>query len=67
MTLNTLYSDNNVTFNFIVNSFSNDVIAKRNTLLQINQSLSTANIFVDEIARGGNSRSVDYKTFPKDR
>lgn len=67
MTLNTLYSDSNVTFNFIVNSFSNDVIAKRNTLLQINQSLSTANIFADEIARGGNSRSVDYKTFPKDR
>jgi hypothetical protein len=67
MTLNTLYSDSNVTFNFIVNSFSNDVIAKRNTLLQINESLSTTNVFVDEIARGGNSRSVDYKTFPKDR
>jgi len=67
MTLNTLYSDSDVTFNFIVNSFSNDVIAKRNTLLEINQSLTSTNIFVDEIARGGNSRSVDYKTFPKDR
>ena len=67
MTLNTLYSDSNVTFNFIVNSFSNDVVAKRNTLLNINSNLSTINVFVDEIARGGNSRSVDYKTFPKDR
>jgi hypothetical protein len=67
ITLNTLYSDSNVTFNFIVNSFSNDVVAKRNTLLNINSNLSTINVFVDEIARGGNSRSVDYKTFPKDR
>lgn len=67
MTLNTLYSDSNVTFNFIVNSFSNDVVAKRNSLLSINSNLSTINVFVDEIARGGNSRSVDYKTFPKDR
>lgn len=67
MTLNALYSDSNVTFKFIVNSYSNDVVAKRNTLLEIDQSLTTVNIFVDEIARGGNSRSVEYKTFSKDR
>ncbi len=67
MTLNTLYADNDVEFKFVVNSFSNDVVAKRNALLEIDQSLTTTNIFVDEIARGGNSRSVDYKTFPKDR
>jgi hypothetical protein len=67
MTLNTLYSDSDVQFKFIVNSFSNDVVAKRNALLEIDQTLTTTNIFIDEIARGGNSRSVDYKTFPKDR
>jgi hypothetical protein len=67
MTLNTLYSDSNVTFTFVVNSYSNDVVAKRNTLIEIDQSLTSVNIFVDEIARGGNSRSVEYKTFSKDR
>lgn len=67
MNLNTIYSDSNVTFNFVINSFSNDVVAKRNTLMQINENLSTINVFVDEISQGGISRSVDYKTFPKDR
>jgi hypothetical protein len=67
MNLNTLYSDSDVEFKFIVNSYSNDVVAKRNSLLQIDQSLTTTNIFIDEIARGGNSRSVEYKTFSKDR
>lgn len=67
MTLNTLYADNDISFKFVVNSFSNDVVATRDTLLQIDESLTTINVFVDEVARGGNSRYVEYKTFPKDK
>jgi hypothetical protein len=67
MKLSSLYSDNDVKFTFIVNSLSNDIVAKRNSLLNINRDLSTIGIFADEIARGGNSRVIDYSPFPKDR
>ena len=67
LTMNILYADNSVTFNFIVNNFSNDVVSTRDTLLQIDPDLSTINVYVDEVARGGSSRYVEYKTFPKDK
>lgn len=67
MKLSSLYCDNNVKFTFIVNSLSNDIVAKRNSLLNINRNLSSIGIFADEIARGGNSRVIEYNPFPKDR
>jgi len=67
LSLNALYTDNDIDFKLVVNSFSNDIVATRDTLLQIDENLSTINVFVDEVARGGNSRYVEYKTFPKDK
>ena len=67
LSMNTIYTDNNVTFKFVVNNFSNDVVSSRDTLLQIDPNLSTINVYVDEVARGGSSRYVEYKTFPKDK
>jgi hypothetical protein len=62
-----LFADSPVDFTFIVNSFSNDIVGKRNTLLQIDKINSRINAFADEIARGGNSRTVEYNTFSKER
>lgn len=62
-----LFSDNNVTFTFTVNSYSNDIVSKRNTLLRIDVENTRINAFADEIARGGNSRTVEYTTFAKER
>lgn len=67
MTISGLYPDENVSLTFIVNPSSNDVVGKRNLLLNIDIANSTVNIYPDEIARGGRSRTVDYVTFPKDR
>ena len=67
MTLSSLYSDEDVSLTFIVNPISNDIVGKRNSLLTIDTANSTVNIYPDEIARGGRSRTVDYVTFPKDR
>lgn len=62
-----LFSDNNVTFTFTANSYSNDIVCKRNTLLRIDEENTRINAFADEIARGGNSRAVEYTTFSKER
>ena len=67
MTLNRLFSDQPVNLDIIVNSLSNDIVSKRNTLLNIDFDNTTVNVFADEIARGGNSRTVEYITFPKER
>jgi hypothetical protein len=46
---------------------SDDVVSKRNQIVKIN--IARCNIFgyVDEIAVGGTSRSINYQTFKRDR
>lgn len=46
---------------------SNDIAPKRNQLLRVNTSRLTVYGEVDIIAVGGSSRSVEYKTFSRDR
>lgn len=67
MNLSNLVTDSDVTLKIIVNSYSNDIVSTRNSLLHIDSAMSTVNVFADEIARGGNNRSIEYTTFPKDR
>ena len=67
MQLSNLFADTTTELCFIANTRSNDIVGKRNLLLNIDFDNSTFSAFPDEIARGGNSRSVDYSTFNKDR
>jgi len=67
MQLSNLFADNTTELCFIANTRSNDIVGKRNLLLDIDFDNSTFSAFPDEIARGGGSRSVDYTTFNKDR
>ena len=67
MQLSNLFADNTTELCFIANTRSNDIVGKRNLLLNIDFDKSTFGAFPDEIARGGSSRSVDYTTFNKDR
>lgn len=67
MTLNRLFSDNEFDLTIVVNSISNDIVGKRNQLLNIDMVNTNINVFVDEVASGGTSRSVTYSTFPKER
>jgi len=67
MQLSNLFADNTTELSFIANTRSNDIVGKRNLLLDIDFDNSTFSAFPDEIARGGGSRSVEYTTFNKDR
>ena len=67
MELSNLFADNTTELSFIANTQSNDIVGKRNLLLDIDFVNSTFSAFPDEIARGGGSRSVEYTTFNKDR
>jgi hypothetical protein len=67
MQLSNLFADNTTELCFVANTRSNDIVGKRNLLLDIDFDNSTFGAFPDEIARGGGSRSVDYTTFNKDR
>lgn len=67
MQLSNLFADNTTELCFVANTRSNDIVGKRNLLLDIDFDNSTFSAFPDEIARGGGSRSVDYTTFNKDR
>ena len=67
MELSNLFADNTTELSFIANTQSNDIVGKRNLLLDIDFDNSTFSAFPDEIARGGGSRSVEYTTFNKDR
>jgi hypothetical protein len=51
----------------VANSLSNDIVGKRNLLLSIDLDNSSVRAYPDEIARGGNSRTVNYIPFTKDR
>ena len=67
MDLSNLFADVDTEICFIANPRSNDIVGKRNLLLNIDLDNSTFSAFPDEIARGGSSRSVEYNTFNKDR
>lgn len=67
MQLNDLFADTTTEITFIANPTSNDIVGKRNLLLNIDINNSNFTAFPDEIARGGGSRSVDYTTFSRDR
>ena len=67
MDLANVFADETTEITFIANPKSNDIVGKRNLLLNIDLNNSTFTAFPDEIARGGSSRSVDYSAFSKDR
>jgi hypothetical protein len=67
MTLDRLFSDATFDLTIIVNSVSNDIVGKRNLLLNIDMVNTNINVFVDEVASGGTSRSIEYSTFSKER
>jgi len=67
MELSDLFADTTTEITFIVNTRSNDIVGKRNLLLNVDINNSNISAFPDEIARGGGSRSVEYNTFTKDR
>ena len=67
MELSNLFADNTTELCFIANTQSNDIVGKRNLLLNIDFDNSIFAAFPDEIARGGGSRSVEYTAFSKDR
>jgi hypothetical protein len=67
MELSDLFADTTTEITFIANTESNDIVGKRNLLLNIDTNNSNISAFPDEIARGGGSRSIEYNTFSKDR
>lgn len=67
MQLSDLFADTTTEITFIANTRSNDIVGKRNLLLNIDIDNCNFTAFPDEIARGGGSRSVEYTTFNRDR
>lgn len=66
--LNTsLFTDTDVEIGLTVYPKSNDIVAKRNLLLKIDETASTVSSSIDEIAAGGSSETVRYNPFNKDR
>lgn len=65
--VNSISADSNITVDIILLPRSNDIVGKRNLLLNIDTDRCVVRGTVDEITAGGSSRSVDYITFDRDR
>lgn len=67
MEIEPLLTDEDTTIIIDVIPLSNDIAPKRNQLLRIDTSRLNVYGEVDTIAIGGSNRSIEYKTFSRDR
>jgi hypothetical protein len=60
-------SDDTINLSIDLIPISDDVVSKRNQIVKINVNRCNVFGYVDEIAVGGTSRSINYQTFKRDR
>lgn len=65
--LNEIASDDAFTITLDMMPISNDIVPRRNQLLQIDMNRLFIKGEVDTISTGGISRAIEYKTFQRDR
>jgi len=64
---NSMFTDEQLELKIVVIPKSNDIVGKRNLLLNINEEFTRITGSIDEISSGGPSASNRYATFNRDR
>lgn len=61
-----IFSDKDIIIDFTATPKSNDIVGARNLVLRIDTQESQIRGYIDEIASGGLSRSINYQPFSRE-